>query len=157
MKSICIVLMLSGVCLIAINGTAAEWIHYGSKQNGDDFFYDRDSVSFSLKDIVRVSIKHVYSEQGKKDEIYDRVIINRKLTQSFIYLSHSLCQLELNCNKKEPTMLVLGCTYYTKAGEILDSSNISEEIKEKWRLPIGPTEPVLTVCKLLPKAIEQKK
>ncbi|HPB38124.1 MAG TPA: hypothetical protein PK125_08180 [Syntrophorhabdus sp.] len=135
MKKILFVVVLILVLFLTLSSlsTAADWVYYSSDNLDNASFYDRESISFPSKGVVRVWIKQLYSEKGKMNEITERTKSNLTI-DGLNELSYALCLHEIKCDAKEDAIVT--CTSYSNSGNTLNSFNISKD-RLKWE-PIYP-------------------
>jgi len=158
MKTLSVILILFGNCLLfCAEAHAADWVYYGTDTLKNYRFYDRESISYPSKDIVRVSKKDVYSEDGIKDYMAQRAR-NKLSTYGYEDLSHVQCKEELNCKTREYS--ILACSIYDKSGSVIESQSVIKGQQQTWE-PIQPGSDVDDVhkilCKLPPKKAKIKK
>ena len=97
----------------------ADWKAFGSDSNTVSF-YDKENISHSSNDIVRVSIKVVYTPAGVSDLVHS-------YGQRYRGLDHKVSLFELNC--KDKMIRLLSSTWYWADGrEITPYSNPND----KW-------------------------
>jgi hypothetical protein len=156
MKTLSVMLILFGMCLFCAEAHAADWVYYGTDTLKNYRFYDRASISYPSNNIISVWKKDVYSEDGIKDYVAQRV--KHKLsTYGYENLSHITCQEEFNCKTKEHS--ILACSIYEKSGSAIESQSVAKG-QQTWE-PIQPGSDVdvyhKVLCKLPPKKAKKKK
>jgi hypothetical protein len=155
MQTVFIMLMLCGVCLSCTGAYAAEWVRYFSDKLGNEWFYDRESVSYPSKGIVGVRGKGIYSKDGVREEIAERTKSNSP-TQGFDGLSYIMERFEVNCKKSEFEVYERG--YYNRAGKILHAFTTPK--KRSYWYAINPESKMdalyKCVCKLQGKETNKK-
>jgi len=90
----------------------ADWKFLRMSKGGDNCYYDADNITRPSKNIVRGSVKIVYSEKSVNREI-------ERMGQSYKDLSHTIILWEMNCSEKKATFLET--TAYTKNEKIIKS------------------------------------
>jgi hypothetical protein len=100
-----------------------EW-KYLEQTDEEAVSYDTESVNRPSRDIVRVSVKTVFSEKGIDMHV-------KEFGERFKNLNHVKDLLEFNCAHKKTR--VLQSTIYSKDGNILVSDTSSEL---EWRVII---------------------
>ncbi len=83
------------------------------------FYYDKKDVTHSVKDVVEVWIRQMYTPKGKTDMI-------NLLGPRYENLSYSINALEFNCKAK--LIRFLSMTYYSQNGDVLNLENPAD----KW-------------------------
>ncbi len=155
MKSLCVILTVFCICLFSAEGRAADWVYYTKDNLGNYKFYDRTSIRYSSKDVIRVLKKDVYSKNGIKDFVAQRAK-NKLSTYGYDDLSHVLCKEEINCKTKE--FRLLACSIYDKSGSIVENQSVPDG-HQVWE-PIQPGSDLdifrKVLCKLPPKKAKTK-
>jgi hypothetical protein len=93
----------------------ADWKFIRMNQSGDNCYYDADSITRPSKNIVRGSVKIVYSEKSVNREI-------ERLGPSYKDLSHVIILWEMNCTEKKAAFLET--TTYSKNEKIIKSFKV---------------------------------
>jgi hypothetical protein len=93
----------------------ADWKFLRMNKHGDNCYYDADSITRPSKDIVRGSVKIVYSEKSLNREI-------ERLGPSYKDLSHVIILWEMNCIEKKAAFLET--TMYSKNEKIIKSFKV---------------------------------
>ena len=89
-----------------------NWKPLRPSKDGDSNYYDADSITRPSKNIVRGSVKTVYSQKSVNREV-------QKLGPTYKDLSHKILLWEMNCSEKK--VAFLQWTTYTKNGTIIKS------------------------------------
>lgn len=97
----------------------ADWQHYSSTEEAF-FYYDAESITHSSNDIVTVSEKRVYADDG-----INFMAVN--LGGKYKDLHHGVCVYEVNC--KDKTSRRVSLMHYTEDGTVIYSSDRQSE----WR------------------------
>ena len=92
-----------------------DWKSIRKNKDGDSYYYDASSITHPSKNIVRGSVKMVYSEKSKNREI-------DKLGPSYKDLSYRINLWEMNCIEKKVAFLEI--TTYTKNGTVIKSIKV---------------------------------
>jgi hypothetical protein len=92
-----------------------DWKFIRMNQSGDNCYYDADSITRPSKNIVRGSVKIVYSEKSVNREI-------ERLGPAYKDLSHVIILWEMNCIEKKAAFLET--TMYSKNEEIIKSFKV---------------------------------
>ncbi len=129
---------LAMICFLIAPSVAlsSEWVFYGeAPDNSYKSYYDKQAIIVTPKKTLTVSVKHVYSDTGRSQEILQRTRQNLP-TAGFENLSHRIDQYELNCKTREFDFLSTAA--YGRNGRTLESSyNAISEDARKWT-PIMP-------------------
>jgi Surface-adhesin protein E len=97
-----------------------DWKFLRMSKGGDNCYYDADGITWPSKDIVRGSVKIVYSEKSVNREI-------ERPGSSYKDLSYSIILWEMHCIEKKAALLQI--TTYSK------NENVIKSIKydaKKW-------------------------
>ncbi len=101
-----VVLLFLFTILVYEEAWGADWKTFGSDSNTVSF-YDKENISHSSSDIVRVSIEVVYTPTGVSDLVH--TYGNR-----YRGLDHKVSLFELNC--KDKMIRLLSSTWYWADG-----------------------------------------
>jgi len=96
-----LLLTISVVCLLMLSYTAvngAEWVYYGESVNGQRH-YDKESIS-SVKGIIKVWSKTIYSEKGKQKYI-EEAKIDGSYKKRYEDLSYATMLYVFKCDTRE--------------------------------------------------------
>ena len=78
-----------------------NWVLYGRPDSGSLLaYYDRENVVPIGDTMLRVTVKYVYSEEGRRDVIKSRKR-SELPTGGYEKLAHSIVQYELECRKSQ--------------------------------------------------------
>ena len=91
--------LLTMICFLGIPAPAfsSEWVLYGRPESGSLVaYYDRVNVVPIGDRMLRVTVKYVYSDIGRKEVIGSRKR-SELPTGGYEKLSHSIVQYELDC------------------------------------------------------------
>jgi hypothetical protein len=124
-------LTVSMLCLLMVGCTKAKeekkvsWI-FTYNTNWGKVYYDKENIVKIDKDIIKIWVRVVFSEKGKKDFIKEN-------GKEYENISHILSHVNLNCSSRE---------YYEVYASLYDISGKSIEGSEgspdpKWN-PIVP-------------------
>jgi len=108
----------------------ADWKFLRMNKGGDHCYYDTESITRPSKNIVRGSVKIVYSQKNVNREV-------EKLGPSYKDLSHIIILLEMNCAEKKAAFLET--TTYSKNEKIIQSIKV-DSVKLVSILPETPGE-----------------
>jgi hypothetical protein len=155
MKTVSAILILCGICLCCPEGHASQWVQYHLDKHGNEWLYDRESISLTSKNIVSVWGKRIYSKEGLQEEIVERT--KAKLpTQGFSELRYLLERFDINCKTSEFDVYERG--FYNTSGKILHS-NAAPKKRSHW-YAINPESRMdalyKAVCKVQPKEAQKK-
>ena len=89
-----------------------DWKLIRKNKDGDSYYYDASNITRPSKNIVRGSVKMVYSEKSINREI-------EKLGSSHKDFSYRINLWEMNCSEKK--VAFLQTTTYSKNGTIIKS------------------------------------
>jgi hypothetical protein len=99
---------------------AAEWVEYGQSQRVGTYFYDKESLTYERKGIVKLWNKIVYTEEAKANKINLRKK-NGRDPRDLESLSYTLSSVTFNCNTKETD--VSSVAHYDISGKVLESAD----------------------------------
>lgn len=124
------------VCFLGMPFTAAssgpDWVLYGRPDSGSLVaYYDRAKVVRMGDGMLRVTVKYVYSEGGKKEVIRSRERSELR-TEGYENLGYSMVQYELDCGKGQQS--IFSISEMDLNGKELDHYNPSGRI---WT-PVKP-------------------
>jgi hypothetical protein len=157
MKTLCVIPILFGICLFCTKIDAAEWAYYTTSHGNEiHWFYDRESASFTLQDIVRVWIRGIFSEEGVRQEILMRTK-NKLPTEGFDELDQVQERWEIDCKSREYHLLTTNS--YNKKGTIIERL---VGPKDSIKSSPNPPESILVflrkvACQSQPKETKKKK
>jgi hypothetical protein len=103
-----------------------DWKPLRPSKDGDTNFYDANSVTRPSKDIVKGSLKIVFSQKSVNREV-------DKLGSTYKDLSHRIISWEMNCTEKKAAFVEI--TTYSKKGTII--SSIKPDKKTFTAIPPG--------------------
>ena len=89
----------------------ADWRRISKGENSLEY-YDAEGITRSSKNIVKVSLKSVYTEEGKIDAV-------RKLGKRFEKVSYEIHSLEIDCSNKK--IRFLSSNYYSQDDKVITS------------------------------------
>lgn len=112
----------------------AEWLSIGKDRIGNELFYDPDTITKLPSGTAKIWIKGIYSADGKKERIQERVKIKLSV-ENYEKLSYVLELQEINCVKKE--YRVVAYTDYSSDGSILNKLIVEQQASAGWE-PIPP-------------------
>jgi hypothetical protein len=115
-----LVIVLVGVGLVILGYGEVwgeDWKFIRNNKNGDSYYYDASSIARPSKNIVRGSVKMVYSEQSINSEV-------EKLGSSYKDLSHRIILWEMNCSEKK--VAFHQTDFYSKKGRTMQSIKLDE-------------------------------
>lgn len=115
-----------------------DWKFIRNNKNGDSYYYDTSNIVRPSKDIVRGSVKIVYSEKSINQEV-------QRQGSTYKDLSHRIVLWEMNCSEKK--VAFLQTDFYSKKGSIIRSIKLD---KITW-LTIAPDTMGEDLFKLLCK------
>jgi hypothetical protein len=93
---------------------SVQWEYYGNIPQGK-FFYDKENIQYMPNDIIRVWIKHIYSDAGKRE-------IVKQLGEHFKDVKESSNLREIDCNKK--MFNLLSATDYDSKGSVIKTADV---------------------------------
>ena len=94
-----------------------DWKLIRKNKDGDNYYYDASNITRPSKNIVRGSVKMVYSEKNINREI-------EKLGSSHKDFSYRINLWEMNCSEKKVAFLQI--TTYTKNGTVIKSIKLDK-------------------------------
>lgn len=132
----------------------AEWLSIGKDRLGNELFYDPDTITKLPTGIAKIWIKGVYSSEGKKERIRER--IKGKLSvENYDKLGYVQELQEINCVKRE--YRVVAYTDYSADGGILNKFIVEQQPSAGWE-PIPPDSMGEIIDKIVcPTPSSQKK
>lgn len=133
MKAICIVLSAITMIFIIPAAHGTEWFSIGEDMAGNELFFDVESL-VQHAGIVKTWMKAIYSDEGRKERIKDRVI-RKASVERYERLSYALELQEIDCVRK--TFRILAYADYSSDGKILHKSIMDLQPSEGWE-PIAP-------------------
>jgi len=153
-KRICFLLFAITMFFIVSQAQGAEWLSIGKDRVGNELFYDPDTLTKLPTGITKVWMKGVYSVEGKKERIQER--IKSKLpVENYEKLSYVLELQEINCVKRE--FRVMAYTDYSSDGGILHKFTVEQQPSGGWE-PVTPDSMGEIVDKIVcPPPTSQKK
>ena len=98
-RNLQLIIFLVIIPLFANHVCAAEWIFLESVSTGAQY-YNKSSIKEVNKNIISVSIKEIYNDNGKIKNYSFLKSIGKKPINPYI-LSHELKLLEINCVKEK--------------------------------------------------------
>jgi len=104
------------------SGDDNDWVKNYTDMNDDIIFY---KIENRIKDVVQVWGRRVFSDEGRKEFIQDR-IDNRLSVEGMDKIDHFNTLYEINCDKK--TDRVLSVVSYDTDGKVISSS----VVETKW-------------------------
>jgi hypothetical protein len=94
-------LAITCFCTVPSPVFASDWVLYGRPDGGSLVgYYDRENVVPIGDKKLRVTVKYVYSEAGKREVIKSRKR-SELPTGGYERLSHSIVQYELDCGRSQ--------------------------------------------------------
>jgi len=133
MKAICFLLFAITTFSFVSTGHGAEWFSIGEDRAGNELFFDVESL-VQRSGIVKTWMKAIYSDEGRKERIRDRVI-RKASVDRYERLSYALELQEIDCVKR--AYRILAYADYSSDGGILHKSIIDLQRSEGWE-PIAP-------------------
>lgn len=134
MKIIIVLSFVIGMFFSVALVHGAEWLSIGKDRIGNELFYDPNTITKLPSGIAKIWIKGIYSADGKKERIQERVKIKLSV-ENYEKLSYVLELQEINCVKKE--YRVVAYTDYSSDGGILNKLIVEQQASAGWE-PIPP-------------------
>ena len=135
-----IVTILMGTMVASLCG-ASEWVSYGVDATGD-MQYDREAVSWSSKDTVRVWTRLVHSDEGKKEYV-SKLQAGKRSKYKYETLRNTDTLIEINCRIKGARFLFTE-DYDTK-GAPWRHGDLPRNLPSQW-FAIVPGSVADTLC-----------
>jgi hypothetical protein len=111
-----IIIVAMGLLLFGYAEAQGEdWKLIRKSKDGDSYYYDAANIARPSQNIVRGSVKIVYSEKSKNREI-------SRLGSSYKDLNYRINLWEMNCSEKKVAFLQI--TTYTKNGAVINSIKV---------------------------------
>ena len=139
-KIIYLRILFTGIFIFTLVSVSysAEWEHYGEVPSGSAY-YDKENIKHMPNNIIRVWVKNVYSDTGKKESI-------KNLGDRFKDVKDTLYLFQINCNEKK--LSSVNVTDYDSKGSVI-SSDDNTTLKESIILPESVGEKLYKiVCKV---------
>jgi len=133
MKTICFSLCAITMFFMIPATYGAEWFSIGEDRVGNELFFDVESL-VQHSGVVKTWMKAIYSEEGRKERIRDRVIRKASVAR-YESLSYALELQEIDCVTK--AFRILAYVDYSSDGGILHTSIMDLHPSEGWE-PIAP-------------------
>jgi hypothetical protein len=86
-----------------------DWVQYGRPLNGSVYAYDKASITYKEKNIVRVWRKLTYSEEHREKDIQQLVKSGLYTKAQLEKLSYDLTLHEIDCKNKRSLLLNIIC------------------------------------------------
>jgi predicted neuraminidase len=129
MKKICLLLSAITILSLVSQVQGAEWLSIGKDRVGNELFYDREMQIMRSADIIKVWMKGIYSDEGRKERMQER-IRSKATVERYEKLSYSLELQEINCAKKQ--FRILAYTDYASDEGILYKFISEQKPSEGW-------------------------
>jgi len=134
MKRLFLISILFGFSLYCAEVNAAEWVQITRNTVGNEFFYDRETLTKLPTGIMKVRSMEVYSDEGKKKYIQEWA--NKGLNaKSLKKLNHTVDLVEIDCSLRG--LRIMATSEHSIDGIVLDSSTFTQQPSEGWK-PISP-------------------
>lgn len=130
MKTICFFLCAITMFFMIPATYGAEWFSIGEDRVGNELFFDVESL-VQHSGVVKTWMKAIYSEEGRKERIRDRVIRKASVAR-YERLSYALELQEIDCVRK--AFRILAYADYSSDGGILHTSIMDLHPSEGWEL-----------------------
>lgn len=101
------------IFFFSMEARSVDWVFYVTAADGNNYYYDSQSIKWVSKDIVQVWEKTVYTEKGVPDMI-------KKYGPEYKELSCGIGLFEFNCSEKKSRGLSL--TYHNHHGSVIYSA-----------------------------------
>ena len=155
MKKILIILSLFLVfCKYALSEEEnGRWIYYFKATDGDEFYYDIESINWTSDDIVEAWDKRIYSENSEFKKKYISLLIKKGVEpEKAMGLSDDKVLYKIDIKNKK--IIVLSSVAYDKNGNALDSGDYHND--STW-LSIPPDSRGETLWKIMCELKEIRK
>jgi len=107
----------------------AEWASIGPDSLGNEFFYDRETLTELPTGVIKVWSMEVYSDEGK--ERYIQEWTNKGLNaNSLRKLNHTVDLVEIDCSTRG--LRIKATSEHSIDGVVLDSSTFTQQPSEGW-------------------------
>ena len=131
MKTICFLLIAITMVFLVPQAQGAEWVKIGSDKDGNEYFYDSETLTKLPIGIIKVTEKTEYSDEGRKN------LKQKMLSQGFppekdeAYKSvKSTSTLwEINCETRERQLMMTN--NYSAAMEMYENAILTGKSVEK--------------------------
>ncbi|MGD9578639.1 MAG: surface-adhesin E family protein [Syntrophorhabdus sp.] len=130
MKTMCFLLFAITIFSFLSPVHGAEWFSIGEDRAGNELFFDVESLA-QRSGLVKTWMKAIYSDEGRKERIRDRVI-RKASVDRYERLSYALELQEIDCVRKE--FRILAYADYSFDGGILHKSIMDLQPSEGWEL-----------------------
>ena len=129
MKTICFLLFAITVVILVPQTQGAEWVQITKNTVGNEFFYDRETLTKLPTGIMKVWSMEVYSDDGKKKYIQEWT--NKGLNaKSLKKLNHTVDLVEIDCSTRG--LRIMATSEHSIDGVVLDSSTFTQQPSEGW-------------------------
>jgi hypothetical protein len=129
MKTICSLLFAIIMVFPVSQTQGAEWVHITRNAVGNEFFYDRETLTKLPAGIMKVRSMEVYSDEGKKEYIQEWT--NKGLNaKSLKKLNHAVDLVEIDCSTRG--LRIMATSEHSIDGVVLDSSTFTQQPSEGW-------------------------
>lgn len=129
MKKLCFLLFAIATFFQVPQAKGAEWISIGKDIFGNELYYDREILIKRSADIVEVWMKGVYSDEGRKQRIQER-IKSKATVESYEKLNYVLELQQINCDKR--MYRIMEYADYSSDGGILYKFIVDQQPLEGW-------------------------
>jgi len=148
MKTVNLIIYLTILIISTFVSSAfcSEWVEYGRNDIGTVYAFNKFTVKHTTRDIVQVSVKRIYSDEGRKQQIQNRKNAGLEI-KGYENLSHDESLEEIDCRKGK--IQILSTIEYDKNSFVLDMIPISSD----WN-SIPPNSRINTLREIICKGPE---
>jgi hypothetical protein len=129
MKKISSVISLSVliIFLLVSNVYSLGWMEYKTDNDGNVYFYNKGTIKHLTKDIIQISVKTIFSNEGKNYELEFLRESGLSNVEKYNSLSYEISLEKIDCKNKRSQFLSL--TSYDKDSKTLFPYSYKEK---KW-------------------------
>lgn len=126
---ICFLLFAIFMTSLVFCAQGADWVPVIRDSVGNEFFYDRGTLTKLPTGIIRVRSIEIYSDEGKREYIQNRAErgLNTMLLKK---LNHTVDQMEIDCSTRG--LRIMETSEHSGDGTVLEFSTFAQQPSEGW-------------------------
>jgi len=126
---ICFLFFAIPLALLVFHAQGANWVPVIRDTVGNEFFYDRGTLTKLPTGIIRVRSIEVYSDEGKREYIQSRAVrgLNAILLKK---LNHTVDLMEIDCSTRG--LRIMETSEHSGDGTVLEFSAFEQQPSEGW-------------------------
>jgi len=126
---ICFLLFAIFIVILVFCAQGADWVAVIRDAVGNEFFYDRETLTKLPTGIIKVRSIEAYSDEGKRGYIQNRA--ERGLNTVFLKkLNHTVDLMEINCSTRG--IRIMETSEHSSDGTVLEFSKFAQQPSEGW-------------------------